>query len=207
MNVHTMQNLPEGWKFRDTPGHGYLIPSADANNNVPKFLRESEYEEDCAYSIPIVFNANLFTAETVKSCTNTFKNWYPKEYEKAFKVTLKEGESSVKDGYYFERLNNVGKFEKSAGFGSWCYQVPEGYVYAILKEVLPTDVNCEISRATGKEITCLITEDLYRSQSCFELNQVIPFVRDETYYTWESFEKAGGTRFNMFPKVLTVASR
>lgn len=192
MKNYTLNNLPTGWTWRTTPGHGYLIPTREANQNVPAFIRSNEYEEDCEYSIAICFNTDLFTEETVKRCMETFKNWFPDEYQKAFKVVLQPGESSLKDSYYFERQKNVGKYEKRTGYGSWCYQVPPGYVYAILREILPTDANYKVSTATGKEITGLIKDEVYNQQDSFDLCQVIPFKRDETYYTWESYTKATG---------------
>lgn len=121
-------SLPPGWRFRETPGHGYLIPASADNERVPDFIRTREYEEDCAYHIPIVFNPHLFTEEAVSRSVQGMKDWFPSDYERAFKVTLQRGESSSKDDYYFTPNDHVGKYTPNCAWGDWKEDVPQGMV-------------------------------------------------------------------------------
>lgn len=141
-NIHTPSNLPRGWRFRETPGHGYLIPAQADNDRVPAFIRNREYEEDCAFTIPIVFNPHLFTDEVVTAATDTFKNWFPHDYERAFNTTLQPGESTMKDDYFFKPNANIGKYTPNCAWGDWHEGVPKGMVLVSAGRVH------EIKRAT-----------------------------------------------------------
>jgi len=184
-------DLPRYWRFRETPGHGYLHIPAEAQKNVPAIFRESSYEEDCAYAIPILFNAELFTPETVKEAEQTIKDWFPAQYEKHFNVELKEGESSLKDQYYYDRVNNLGNYESFVGYGDWCYDVPEGYVYRGVKKVTMPNKEYKISSQEGEEIYVLIKNEKDAGRY-FTEDQIQRYNRDEKYYTWEAFTAATG---------------
>jgi hypothetical protein len=190
--LHDLSNLPTGWHWRETPGHGYLIPNSQHNENVPAFIRRQEYEEDCAYAIPVVFNKHLFTPETAAAAEETFKQWHPQEYERAFKVKLNKGESYIKDNYFFTRMDNAGKFERCSSFGDWCYQVPKGYVYAYFTKVLPKDASYKINRPSGETVSGLITNERYHAGDYFNLDEILLFNRDESFYTWEEYTKKTG---------------
>jgi len=192
MKKYAINENPQGWHFRSTPGHGYLQPSAEANNNVPALIRESEYEEDCAYVIPIFFNPDLFTDEAIKKAEQTFKNWFPDEYEKIFKRELQRGESSMKDQNYFARLDNLGKYESCTGYGDWCFDVPKGMVYRIARKVTAESINPgKIFNSNPDEISFLISKEKDTTHF-FDSSEVILYKRDETFYTWESYTKATG---------------
>jgi hypothetical protein len=194
---YTIQKLPPGWRWRETPGHGYLVVPNDANENVPSFLRNHhEYEEDCAWSIPVVFNKEMFVEEAYQQAMTTFRNWHPAEYEKAFNVVLAKGESHLKDDYYYRRLENMGKYEKRACFGDWCFDTPKGFTYAMLVEITEQDVNCTIGCATGKKVNVLLTQEQYKQGGPYNLENLIIYTRDETYYTWDDYKsKTGNDRY------------
>lgn len=185
--THTGKNLPGGWCFLDTPGHGYLYPSAEANERVPSSLRESNYEEDVAFVIPIIFNSELFTKETVEACLASFKNWMWSDYERLFGVELKRGESSLKDREVFDLRDNVGKYLVTAAFGDWAFDVPSGCVYVEAVPIKPL-MNEAALRAQPRE-TFLISSEAYRSRhnSILEPGELTAYKRDETYYTWDEY--------------------
>jgi hypothetical protein len=183
-------NLPQGFKFRDTPGHGYYSCIAQYNNNVPDFIRSSEYEEDCAWSIPVVFNKNLFTPEDYETALQCFKSWFPADYEKAFKTTLLKGESSMKDSHYYDLIENEGKYMKAGGWGDWCFDVPEGFVYAELRQITGP-FNYGFDSGKGKKISVLMLSETYRKEF-FTPEDFTPYKRNETFYTWEAYTKQTG---------------
>jgi hypothetical protein len=189
---YDFKTLPPTWKFVSTPSHGYLYPSDEHNRNVPSFIRDASYEEDCAFNIPIVFNPHLFTEETVKAATDSFKNWFPEEYEKAFNVVLQPGESHQKDQNYYRRVNSVGKFEKASCWGDWYYDIPRGFVYAILTEITTSDVKADRLQASGRAITVLLTEKQYEQKEPYSLADLTEYRRDNSYHTWSDYEEKTG---------------
>ncbi len=191
--LHSINNLPKYWHFRETPGHGYLVPGMDANKLVPSFLRENEYEEDCAWCIPIIFNRDLFDSKTIESALITFKNWYPKEYKKVI-GEIKPGESTLNDSY-LQAQANIGNFMKAGCYGDWCYDIKEGMVYMELCEIVKEDIKENtVIRASGKEISVQVPQEIYAAKNIFTFAELEKFLykRNDTYYTWEEFtEKTG----------------
>lgn len=195
--LFTFNELPPGWRFRETPGHGYLVPSAAANRNVPEKIRQKEYEEDCAYVIPVHFNGGLFTPETLIKAEQTFKDWHPTEFELCFRV-LQRGESYLKDKNFYARLDHLGQWEKGAGFGDWCFDIPKGFVYRFANRVILDGCKADrIQPPSREEISFLISdEDDHGKEFYTDADITMPYKRDETYYTWSDYEhKTGLKRF------------
>lgn len=187
--THTRADVPMGWRWLDTPGHGYLYPSEDANKRVPAFLRGTRYEEDLDYNIPILFNSHLFTRQTVEYAQAQFKDYYYKAYEKVFKVTLTKGESAQKDREYFLIRENENNYLLRCAMGDWCYDVPKGMVYV---EVVK--INKELSyehNQMGVIESFLIRSEDYKSRQMEILKKELltPYQRDEEFYTWEQYGK------------------
>ena len=198
MEKATLIKLPEGWRFVDTPSHGYLYPSERHNQNVPSSLRKSNYEEDCEWAIPVFFNSELFENAVVENATKSFKDWNPQQYEKKTGQVLQPGESYMKDEFYYKRKNAVGKIEACAAFGDWCFGVPKGYVYFFGIELKPEDVKMKISKPSGIKESFLIPQEKYRNARIFNREELIPFTRDESFYTWDDYtHKTGKARFDV----------
>jgi hypothetical protein len=187
--MHTRANPPAGWYWRDTPGHGYLHPTEEANRRVPNALRESNYEEDIDYNIPILFNAHLFTREAVEYAQEQIKNYYYKDYERIFKVTLKKGESSTKDREHFTILENEGNYLVRCAMGDWAFDVPKGKVYVEAVKIKKGLFYNEIQK--GEIESFLIEPDVYRGRDgeVLKTEWLTPYKRDESFYTWENYGK------------------
>jgi hypothetical protein len=184
-------NLPNGFHFRETPGHGYYSCAPEYNNNVPEFIRSREYEEDCAWSIPVVFNKGLFTPEQYETALQCFKRWFPADYERAFKRTLLKGESSMKDSHYFNLIENEGRYMKAGGHGDWCFDVPEDFVYAELRQITGP-FNYGFDSGRGTKISVLMPSKTYQDKEFFTPEDFTPYKRNEEYYTWDAYTKQTG---------------
>ena len=123
--------------FVSTAGHGGYKVDRSHNGVIPEYLRKKGgwYEEDCDWSIVFSvledlikkdcfdfaceYNKKLFDS---KIHLETFRNWYPIEYEMFFNVILKEGESYKKDeNTWLEK--NKGKWHVVSAitlFDGWC---------------------------------------------------------------------------------------
>ena len=107
-----------GIKFYGTPSHGgYYVP-AKVNRIIPDYMRLENgrngagwYEEDCDWCLPVIgLGAEYFPnigPETVLQAWDSFRNWHPASYEQYTGVTLREGESYMRDDELFrERTRN-----------------------------------------------------------------------------------------------------
>lgn len=188
----TGNNLPNGWYWEETPGHGYLHLPREDNDKIPDYARMHRYEEDCAFNIPLYFHGDKFTKETQEQAIQGMMDWYPEIYERYNELVLLKGESSQKDRNYYSVIENMGKWGKSAGYGDWCFGVPVGKVYATLRKVVPQDVTYEIKNSEGEEIGVLMDSKVYRNKEYFEDSDFQIYHRDETYYTWEEYTKKTG---------------
>ncbi len=119
----------EGIMFYSTPGHGGFKVSRELNLKIPEYMRRAGgwYEEDCEWSIVAMAFPDKFEPKDVESARNTFRNWFPDEYEKFFGVKLKEGESWTRDDAIFYK-SNKDKLLGIAAWGDWHKTVPEGMV-------------------------------------------------------------------------------
>ena len=184
-------NLPNGFHFRETPGHGYFSCAPEYNKNVPESIRAREYEEDCAWSIPVVFNKNLFSNEDYETALSCFKSWFPADYERIFKTKLVRGESRMKDDHYFDLIENEGKYMKAGGWGDWCFDVPEGFVYAELRKI-KGPFNYGFDSGKGEEISVIMPSKTYRDKQFFSPEDFTPYKRCDLFYTWEEYTKQTG---------------
>ena len=110
--VEDVQYLTPWLTQVSTASHGGYKLDRAHNAIIPEYMRKKGgwYEEDCAYSIVFsvlehLIKQNLFDFSKTfyskfldeRSYIESFRNWYPSEYEMYFNVTLQEGESKIKD--------------------------------------------------------------------------------------------------------------
>lgn len=101
-----------GVNFYATAGHGGLKVFKRLNALIPDNLRKEDcfYEEDCEYCIPYMFIPALKEKDPkgYSNALESFKTWYPYDYEKLFDVVLQPGASFKKDEDNFlkENANN-----------------------------------------------------------------------------------------------------
>lgn len=181
---HNIQNLPAGFRFTDTPSHGYYYVSEELQQAIPSALREYRYEEDCAWSIPVFVHRHMFTREIQEFAIASLSRWYWKEFEKLTGIILLDGESDEKDKCC-DRLRNIGNERVNGAYGSWCFGVPKGWVY----------VETEVYNGKGNEPegqSYLIDKDEYQTHRDLARDNWLhlfpsakAYQRDKTYYTWE----------------------
>lgn len=137
-----------GLSLVNTPGHGGLRVSKSFASKMPDIIVRMGtsygsylwYEEDCLIDVaicgmeqqPDIFNAiatyyKKEPAEFLESCKRVFRNYYPDEYEKFYKVELKPGESSARDNYNFLVAHSNDLITRAA-WGDWHKTVPKGFV-------------------------------------------------------------------------------
>ena len=94
---------PLGWRFKSTPGHGFLCVPRHVVQKMPAYMRSTNfsrsgrYEEDCDWCLPVVANLDLFTEHIRLQALKTFYNWHPESFRKLFKRDPVES-------YYYHRL-------------------------------------------------------------------------------------------------------
>ena len=108
----TRTDIPKGIVFVNTAGHGGYKVYPKYNRMIPEYMRNSDgwYEEDCESAIVQVALEDTFKqvwqeqnrpADWVRRVLETsrriMRDYYPNHYERFFEVTLREGESEVKD--------------------------------------------------------------------------------------------------------------
>ncbi len=93
--------------FHATPGHGGYKVYDKQNKRIPDYMRKDQgwYEEDCEWALVVVSLPEFFPEKTVLEAKNTFRNWFPKEYEQFYGVTLAPGESYINDHNNFDKAH------------------------------------------------------------------------------------------------------
>lgn len=122
------RHIAPGIVFYDTASHGGIHVSETLLAEMPEYLRLEGgwYEEDSAWSLVAICFPNAFKAE-YDQALHTFRNWRPADYERYFGVTLKPGESFVRDRDQFDEANKH-NLVVTAAWGDWHAQVPAGMV-------------------------------------------------------------------------------
>ena len=137
--------LPGMW-WVSTASHGGIKLSLERQQQIPEYLRtgkrsvpdtgKSWYEEDCEWAIPYAvfeaelkkagrgINAKLWSDEMHKK---TLRTWYPDLYEKFYGVTLKPGESFLRDEEVFYK-EHADDWIVVCAWGDWYKDTPRGYV-------------------------------------------------------------------------------
>ena len=134
--------LPGMW-FVSTPSHGGIKLSLERQQQIPESLRRADhdtgkswYEEDCEWAIPYCYFAEelkkagrgidgkLWNEEMHRK---TLRTWYPEQYEQFYGVTLKPGESAVRDEQVFYK-EHADDWIVVCAWGSWSEGTPRGYV-------------------------------------------------------------------------------
>ena len=103
--------LAEGILSVSTAGHGGIKLDKKRNAIVPDYMRRAGgwYEEDCEWSIPATIFPVSFAKNSphdiVKMARDSFRNWYPADYERYYACAIEPGESYMRDKELFERDN------------------------------------------------------------------------------------------------------
>jgi hypothetical protein len=183
---------PQGWTMKDTGRHGYLYIDQDSQKNIPSYFRKARYEEDCEWAIAVYFNKHNFALSIVTKAESMLRNWFPTEWEKYIGRRLLKGESTAKDNNYYAIMENIGKWIGTTAYGDWCFDIPEGYVYLRLVRVESHHATYSISIPQGQEMYALVTSEKYKSGGFYDYEDLIPYERNEDYYTWREYTKATG---------------
>jgi hypothetical protein len=119
----------DGIVFYSTPGHGGFHVRADLNKQIPDYMRQASgfYEEDCAWAIVATIFPAAFTESQRESAKSSLRNWEPEVYERFYGVTVKPGESHVRDQQLFQEAH-ARDWVAIAAMGDWAEGVPKGYV-------------------------------------------------------------------------------
>lgn len=142
--IQEKRELAPGIWTVSTASHGGIKLSRERNAAVPKYMRAEAgwYEEDCQWSIaamihPIAFQRIVkIEGKPDKSeydyALESFRGWYPDQYEQFFGVKLKRGESRNRDEALFQ-VENAVNFVVSSAWGDWAHWVPKGKVGVVAK--------------------------------------------------------------------------
>ncbi len=129
---------PGIWQV-STAGHGGIKLSRERNAAVPKYMRREGgwYEEDCDWALAAVVHPIGFhrvikiegkpDRTEFEVAMETFRNWYPSEYERFSGIMLEPGQSLKRDEQLFE-IETRDKFVVTAAWGEWADWVPAGKV-------------------------------------------------------------------------------
>ena len=85
-------NLPDGFSFRSTPGHGYLEINHTLLLAMPESMRSTRFsspgsfEEDCDWAIPVVFYRRFFCERLQLAALKTLYHWHPAIFEDYFQL-------------------------------------------------------------------------------------------------------------------------
>jgi hypothetical protein len=174
--IQTKRELAPGIWTVSTAGHGGVKLSRQRNAAVPAYMRAEGgwYEEDCQWSIAAIVHKEAFqrvvTIENRPDKTeyeyalDSFRGWYPDQYEQFFGVELKPGESRTRDEGRW-KAENVANFVTSAAWGDWAKWVPHGKVGVVARR-----------QSDGAEKWFLVDGPLYEKRTGFGF--VIDFNRD-----------------------------
>jgi len=114
--IQSNREFIPGFNWIITASHGGVKLNRTRNSQVPDYMRIKGgwYEEDEAWAIPfVVFEIELMREAWDKvqltinrhHHTNILRNWFPEMYERYNGVTLKPGESFVRDEQNWKLLN------------------------------------------------------------------------------------------------------
>lgn len=71
-------------------------------------------------------------------------------------------------------------------------------IYATMRKITPVDISYNVGRASGEEISVLMTRSVYDSGNVIDEKDLIRYQRQEQYYTWEEFtQKTGLKRYKI----------
>ena len=124
----------------DTPGHGYLVLTAEENAQVPAQFRMADYEEDVAWSIAVLAVPSLLDgpafkqldtpaerAEMLERARAACRNYYPE----AFAALTGEQPTPENSCVLAERqfaADHANNWVVISAVGDWHADVPQGYV-------------------------------------------------------------------------------
>lgn len=186
---YTTSNLPTGFRFEDTPSHGYYYVSAAYQKAIPATMQQHRYEEDCDWAIPVFVHRQLFTELTQQYAISSLATWHWQEFEQLTGIELLPGESYTKDKH-LAFTANLGREYVSGAFGDWCYDVPKGFVY------VGTAVAATGQTKPGKGY--LIEKNRYNELMLTSptynwiTDEFTPYERNTQYYRWEDYTKQTG---------------
>lgn len=118
----TIDLVAEGILIVTTASHGGILLSPDRAAAMPGYMKRplfaelfAPYEEDCDWCMPVLIFEAEFRAyyaaqsinadDAIRDAQTTFRHWHPDAYETFHGVTLKPGESYIRDKQRFYAEN------------------------------------------------------------------------------------------------------
>lgn len=137
--VQSCENIAEGIVFVSTAGHGGVKLDRGRNAKMPDYMRNEGgwYEEDCEQlKVAVCFPDEFFKGdekskeEKLERTKESFRDWFPNEYERFYNVKLADGESYTRDKEIFNEKSKK-SLVVSCAWGSpstGMEALPKGYV-------------------------------------------------------------------------------
>lgn len=99
------RQFADGIVLHSTASHGGFHLDENANATVHALYRNDTefYEEDCEWAKVAHAFPQLFTAYERRLADRTLRDTYPDAYERVMNVTLKDGQSHIRDRQEFEK--------------------------------------------------------------------------------------------------------
>lgn len=115
-----------------TPSHGGIHVSKGMQAKMPDHLRNESgwYEEDCGWCLVAIAFPQFFDEKTNAAARDTFRNWFPFQYEVHYGVTLQPGESYIRDEEVFN-AEHANDWIVIAASGDWHEKAKPGFCYVI----------------------------------------------------------------------------
>ncbi|MFH1031071.1 MAG: hypothetical protein V1767_00670 [Chloroflexota bacterium] len=125
----SQHKLADGIILYGTPSHGGIHVRDDLNTKIPDYMRNENgwYEEDCEWCKVAIIFCKAFDGKQNKAAVDTFRSYFPDAYEKYFHVSLKPGESMIRDEHQFF-INHKNDYIVVTARGDHDHGVPKGMV-------------------------------------------------------------------------------
>jgi len=129
-----VQTFIDGVIFVATAGHGGFNLSPDQNAKVHPAWRIAGawYEEDCEAAIAVLTFKEAFKPHQVEEAHKIAKDYFPREYQTVFNVTIPLAESWKLRREDFDR-RTINSFVVTCASGDWHSEVPPGSVHVYAK--------------------------------------------------------------------------
>ena len=124
-----VRKYTRGINFYGTAGHGGIHVSKKLNLAMPVYLQHADgwYEEDVSWCKVAIAYPQYFSEKDREHAEDTFRNWFPNEWEIHNNATLIPGASALKDEAAFKEKHK-NDFMPLTAWGDWHEKVPKGTV-------------------------------------------------------------------------------
>jgi hypothetical protein len=151
MNIETpwgkadsVEIIADGIYTVSTPSHGGILLLPERLAAMPDYMGRplfldlyATYEEDCDWCMPAIVFEKEFRAyyaarsinanHALRDAQSTLRHWHPEAYQTFYGITLKPGESYIRDEQRFY-AENKDSLLTIAAYGDWKDGVPKGMV-------------------------------------------------------------------------------